>query len=297
MSSRHHVTTTAVFFGAKNAARVMIPSCTGSIIAITSVCGIVGGLGTHAYTSSKHAVVGITKNVAAELGQFQIRMNCISPYLLPTLMAKELLDDDQISRVYHNMKGKSLQKQDVAEAALFLASDESRKEDDEGEEGGRGGGGSSSILRRPKKENPSSFILSMEKEEVLQIVMFPWLAMGHLIPFLYLSKCLAQKGHQISFVFTHTNLQRLPKIPTNVPPLITLIPLSFPQNENLPHQAESSMDIPFQKSQFLKIAFDSLESQLTQFLQTADPKPDWIIFDYASHWLPPLADKLGISRQ
>ncbi|KAK2977993.1 hypothetical protein RJ640_023531 [Escallonia rubra] len=55
------------------------------------------------------------------------------------------------------------------------------------------------------------------------------------------------------------------------------------------------MDIPFQKSQFLKIAFDSLESQLTQFLQTADPKPDWIIFDYASHWLPPLADKLGIS--
>ncbi|KAK2977870.1 hypothetical protein RJ640_020214 [Escallonia rubra] len=120
------VNLTAVFFGAKHAARVMIPSCTGSIIAITSVCGIVGGLGTHAYTSSKHAVVGLTKNVAAELGQFQIRMNCISPYLLPTLMAKEILDDDQISRVYHNMKGKSLQKQDVAEAALFLASDESR---------------------------------------------------------------------------------------------------------------------------------------------------------------------------
>ncbi|KAK2997905.1 hypothetical protein RJ639_025414 [Escallonia herrerae] len=138
--------------------------------------------------------------------------------------------------------------------------------------------------------------MSTEKEEVLHIVMFPWLAMGHLIPFLHLSKCLAQKGHKISFISTPRNLQRLPKVPTNLSPLITLTPLSFPQNENLPHQAESSMDIPFQKSQFLKIAFDSLESPLTQFLQTADPKPDWIIFDYASHWLPPLADKLGISR-
>ncbi|KAK2997906.1 hypothetical protein RJ639_025415 [Escallonia herrerae] len=125
--------------------------------------------------------------------------------------------------------------------------------------------------------------------------MFPWLAMGHLIPFLRLSKCLAQKGHQISFISTPRNLQRLPKVPTNLSPLITLIPLPFPQVENLPHQAESSMDIPFQKSQFLKIAFDSLESPLTQFLQTADPKPDWVIFDFASHWLPPLAAKLRIS--
>ncbi|KAK3019920.1 hypothetical protein RJ639_004903 [Escallonia herrerae] len=121
-----NVTTAGVFFGTKHAARVMIPTCTGSIIAIASTCGILGGFGTHAYVSSKHAVVGLAKNVAAELGQFQIRMNCISPHVVPTAMAEKFLNGDQVSRVYHNMKGKGLQDQDVAEAALFLASDESK---------------------------------------------------------------------------------------------------------------------------------------------------------------------------
>ncbi|KAK2971874.1 hypothetical protein RJ640_000891 [Escallonia rubra] len=121
-----NVTTAGVFFGTKHAARVMIPTCTGSIIAIASTCGILGGFGTHAYVSSKHAVVGLAKNVAAELGQFQIRMNCISPHVVPTAMAEKLLNGDQLSRVYYNMKGKDLREQDVAEAALFLASDESK---------------------------------------------------------------------------------------------------------------------------------------------------------------------------
>ncbi|KAK2996607.1 hypothetical protein RJ639_026566 [Escallonia herrerae] len=121
-----NVTTAGMFLGTKHAARVMIPTCTGSIIAIASSCGIVGGLGTHAYTSSKHAVVGLTKNVAAELGQFQIRVNCISPYLLLTGLAKELFSDNQMSKIYYNMKGKPLEEQNVAEAALFLASDESK---------------------------------------------------------------------------------------------------------------------------------------------------------------------------
>ncbi|KAK2999862.1 hypothetical protein RJ639_022848 [Escallonia herrerae] len=120
------VNLTGMFLGTKHAARVMIPTCTGSIIAIASSCGIVGGLGTHAYTSSKHAVVGLTKNVAAELGQFQIRVNCISPYLLLTGLAKELFSDSQMSKIYYNMKGKPLEEQNVAEAALFLASDESK---------------------------------------------------------------------------------------------------------------------------------------------------------------------------
>ncbi|KAK2971855.1 hypothetical protein RJ640_000872, partial [Escallonia rubra] len=120
------VNLTGVFFGTKHAARVMIPACTGSIIALASSCGIVGGFGTHAYVSSKHAVVGLAKNVAAELGQFQIRMNCISPHVVPTTMSEKFLNGDPVSRVYFNMKGKDLQKQDVAEAALFLASDESK---------------------------------------------------------------------------------------------------------------------------------------------------------------------------
>lgn len=54
------------------------------------------------------------------------------------------------------------------------------------------------------------------------------------------------------------------------------------------------MDIPYNKQQSLKAAFDLLQQPLTEFLQRSSP--DWIIYDYASHWLPPIAAELGISK-
>lgn len=135
----------------------------------------------------------------------------------------------------------------------------------------------------------------MEKNKVLHIVMFPWLAIGHLRPFLHLSKILAQKGHKISFVSTPRNIQRLPKIPSNLVHLIDLVTFALPQVENLSPHEESSMDIPNSKAQFLKIAFDLLKSDLLTFLENTRPKPDWIFYDYASYWLPSLASELGIS--
>ncbi|MFX9847885.1 hypothetical protein ABTP16_18720, partial [Acinetobacter baumannii] len=46
--------------------------------------------------------------------------------------------------------------------------------------------------------------------------------------------------------------------------------------------------------EYLKKAFDGMESELTRFLERS--APDWIIFDFAPHWLPPVATRLGISR-
>ncbi|XP_031118563.1 UDP-glycosyltransferase 91C1 [Ipomoea triloba] len=135
----------------------------------------------------------------------------------------------------------------------------------------------------------------MGTEKPLHIVMFPWLAIGHLIPFHHLSKCLAQRGHKVSFISTPRNLERLPTTPSHLAPFIHLVSLPLPKVENLPHHAESSMDIPHHKAQFLKIAFDNLESPLTKFLQNSNPFPDWIIYDYASHWLPRIATQLKIS--
>lgn len=116
------------FLGTKHAARVMIPAKKGSIITLGSVSSIVGGPAPHAYASSKHAVVGLTKNTAAELGKFGIRVNCLSPYFIANALAREVfkLDDDGCSRVYSNLKGVALQEEDVAQAALYLASDESK---------------------------------------------------------------------------------------------------------------------------------------------------------------------------
>lgn len=136
----------------------------------------------------------------------------------------------------------------------------------------------------------------MENSNNLHVVVFPWLAMGHLIPFFKISECLARKGHLVSYISTPRNLQRLPNIPQDLVPLIRLVSIPFPKIDNLPDQAESSMDISHMKSQFLKIAFDLLQSPLATFLETTRPKPDWIIYDYASHWLPKLASMAGISK-
>ncbi|KAF7850668.1 hypothetical protein BT93_L5138 [Corymbia citriodora subsp. variegata] len=118
--------------------------------------------------------------------------------------------------------------------------------------------------------------------------------MGHLIPFFHLSKHLAQRGHKISFISTPRNIQRLPKIPQSLSPFINLVPLPFPHIPNLPPHAESSIDTSFSKQQLLKLAFDKLQPTITSFLESS--KLDWIIYDFASHWLPSTAAELGIHR-
>ncbi|KAL9416566.1 hypothetical protein AB3S75_039706 [Citrus x aurantiifolia] len=116
------------FLGTKHAARVMKPAGLGSIISTASVCGVIGGVTSHAYTSSKHGVVGLMKNTAVELGRFGIRVNCVSPYAVSSPMAKGFLklDDDGMSGIYSNLSGAVLKPEDVAEAALYLGSDESK---------------------------------------------------------------------------------------------------------------------------------------------------------------------------
>ncbi|QCD88017.1 momilactone-A synthase [Vigna unguiculata] len=116
------------FLGTKHAARVMIPGRRGCIINTARVAGCIGGGATHAYTSSKHALVGLTKNTAVELGQFGIRVNCVSPYLVATPLLKKYfnLDEEGVREAYSNLKGSYLVPNDVAEAALYLAGDESK---------------------------------------------------------------------------------------------------------------------------------------------------------------------------
>ena len=68
-----------VFFGMKHASKHMKKARSGSIISMSSVAGVTGGLGPHAYAAAKHAVVGITRNLAAEVCAFGVRVNCIAP--------------------------------------------------------------------------------------------------------------------------------------------------------------------------------------------------------------------------
>lgn len=122
-----------VFYGVKHAARVMKPQGAGAIVSMSSTAGILGGLGPHTYTAAKHAVVGLTKSAAAELCRFGIRVNCISPAGMATPMVANVTagDPKAIEETKKTLAANSPLKnrpglaEDVANAALWLASDES----------------------------------------------------------------------------------------------------------------------------------------------------------------------------
>ncbi|XP_059296214.1 short chain aldehyde dehydrogenase 1-like [Lycium ferocissimum] len=119
------------FLGAKYAARVMIPAKKGVILFTSSAASVSSGESPHPYTISKHAVVGLMKNLCAELGQHGIRVNCISPGAVATpFLVKAMGVDksvvDGIICSSANLKGVVPTPEDVAEAALYLASDESK---------------------------------------------------------------------------------------------------------------------------------------------------------------------------
>ena len=134
--------------------------------------------------------------------------------------------------------------------------------------------------------------VSMPNDKKLHIALFPWLAFGHMIPYLELAKLIAQKGHRISFISTPRNIDRLPKLPPNLAPLIDLVKLPLPHVDNLPDNAEATNDVPLNKVPYLKKAYDALQDSMTQFLQ--DSKPDWVLYDFVPYWLPAIARKLGI---
>lgn len=122
-----------VFYGMKHAARVMKPRGTGSIISMASTAGLMGGLGPHAYAAAKHAVVGLTKNVGAELCRFGIRVNSIAAASMATPMVASVLTGDpsnieeakKILAAASPIRDRPGLAEDVANAALWLASDES----------------------------------------------------------------------------------------------------------------------------------------------------------------------------
>ncbi|KAM0021940.1 putative soyasaponin III rhamnosyltransferase [Helianthus debilis subsp. tardiflorus] len=135
---------------------------------------------------------------------------------------------------------------------------------------------------------------AIDDHKQLHVAMFPWLAFGHIIPFLELSKFIAQKGHKVSFLSTTRNIQRLPTLPSHRSPLINFVKLTLPHVQELPHNAEATMDVRTDDIPYLKKAFDGLLSVVTRFLE--EESPDWIIYDFAPYWLPSVAAGLGISR-
>lgn len=117
----------AVFEMMSYASRIMSKQMQGSIINIASICGDEGGMrGQTAYSSSKGAVIALTKTAAKELGRFNIRVNSIAPGFIDTDMFRSGPQDIQkqlVDGVY--LKNRVGLPGEVGEVCVFLASDKS----------------------------------------------------------------------------------------------------------------------------------------------------------------------------
>ncbi|KAI7735891.1 hypothetical protein M8C21_018958, partial [Ambrosia artemisiifolia] len=147
-------------------------------------------------------------------------------------------------------------------------------------------------MMQEQKKQPIS--MAETSDVKLHIAMFPWLAFGHLIPFLELAKLMASKGHNISFISTPRNIDRIPKIPQTLSHFISFIKIDLPKVENLPENAESTRDLPANKVPYLKIACDGLKIPMLDFLNNNNTSLDWIICDFATYWLGQIAADHGV---
>jgi NAD(P)-dependent dehydrogenase (short-subunit alcohol dehydrogenase family) len=129
----------SVFLGIKYAVAVMKQNGGGSIINNASIAGIGVGYGSMLYSAGKAAVIHMTRCLAIELGEFRIRLNCISPggVMTPIFLGakqKELSEEetqamvDRLAKVYDEQipLRRAGKPDDIAWAAVYLAADESQ---------------------------------------------------------------------------------------------------------------------------------------------------------------------------
>ena len=111
------------FYFLRAAAKIMSKQRSGSIINMSSVAGIYGNPAQTNYSASKAGVIGLTKSAAKELGRRGIRVNAIAPGFIETDMTAALTEDQKAAAAENITLGRMGQGSDIANGALFLASD------------------------------------------------------------------------------------------------------------------------------------------------------------------------------
>jgi 3-oxoacyl-[acyl-carrier protein] reductase len=120
------VNLTATFRLTRAAVKTMMRRRYGRVIGISSVVGFTGNPGQGNYTASKAGMVGMMKSVAAEYAKRNVTANCIAPGVVASAMIDRLNDKQRADIMAKVPAGKLGTPQDVAAAAVYLASDEAQ---------------------------------------------------------------------------------------------------------------------------------------------------------------------------
>ncbi len=114
---------TSAFLVCRVAARHMIKARAGSIINLSSVVGITGNGGQTNYSASKAGIIGFTKSLAKEVASRGVRVNAIAPGFIDTSMTDQIGAEGRAKLMESIPLGRSGSPDEIAKAALFLASD------------------------------------------------------------------------------------------------------------------------------------------------------------------------------
>lgn len=123
------VNVTAAFRLSRALAPLLGRSKAGRIVNTGSILSSYGDAGLLAYSASKHAILGLTRALANELGPQRVTVNCVQPGCIVTGMTKDMLDAGTGADAYYRGKsplGRLGQPDDIADVIAFLASDDSR---------------------------------------------------------------------------------------------------------------------------------------------------------------------------
>ena len=118
-----NINLTAVFLICKYSIKAMMKQDAGSIINISSIVGHTGNFGQANYSSAKAGIVAMSKSLAKEYAKKNIRINCISPGFIDTKMTKSINEEFKKKLIENIPMGKLGTGNDIANCALFLASD------------------------------------------------------------------------------------------------------------------------------------------------------------------------------